>query len=71
MPASKSFDATTLLGIWLDFGIITVLMIDGAATGAWKKFDQTSYIIDPQCSTPVATMPSTPTPNTTAQKEDK
>lgn len=71
IPASKSFDATTLLGVFIDFGIISILAIDGAGTGAWRKFDQTSYIIDPQCSTPVATTPSTPSPNTTAQKEGK
>lgn len=49
IPVSKSFDATTLLGIFIDFGIITVLMIDGAGTGAWNKFDQTSYVVDPRC----------------------
>ena len=49
VPASKSFDATTLLGILVDFGIITILVVDGAGTGAWNKFDQTSYVIDPQC----------------------
>ncbi|MBY0498295.1 MAG: hypothetical protein K2P74_01600 [Nitrosomonas sp.] len=50
IPAQKSFDATTLLGVFIDFGLISVLVVDGAATGAWKKFDQTSYILDPQCS---------------------
>jgi hypothetical protein len=49
-PASKSFDATTLLGVLIDFGIISVLVIDGAATGAWQQFDQTSYVLDPVCS---------------------
>jgi len=50
VPASKSFDAITLLGILIDFGIFTVLIIDGAATGAWQQFDQTSYVIDPRCA---------------------
>lgn len=50
IPAQKSFDATTLLGILIDFGIVSILVVDGAATGAWQKFDQTSYVIDPQCS---------------------
>ena len=50
VPASKSFDAITLLGILIDFGIISVLLIDGAATGAWQQFDQTSYVIDPRCA---------------------
>jgi hypothetical protein len=49
-PASKSFDAVTLLGIFIDLGIITILLIDGVATGAWQQFDQTSYVIDPHCA---------------------
>jgi len=50
VPAAKSFDAITLLGVFVDFGIISLLLIDGAATGAWQQFDQTSYVIDPRCS---------------------
>jgi hypothetical protein len=50
VPASKSFDAITLLGILIDLGIFSVLLIDGAATGAWQQFDQTSYVIDPRCA---------------------
>lgn len=50
VPVSKSFDAITLLGILIDFGIVSVLLIDGAATGAWQKFDQTSYVVDPNCA---------------------
>jgi hypothetical protein len=49
-PVSKSFDAITLLGIFIDLGIFSVLLIDGAATGAWQQFDQTSYVVDPHCS---------------------
>lgn len=48
-PASKSFDAITLLGVLIDWGLISVLLVDGAATGAWQQFDQTSYIINPNC----------------------
>jgi hypothetical protein len=60
VPASKSFDATTLLGVFIDFGIISILAVDGAGTGAWKKFDQTSFVIDPQCDKPpVASIIST------------
>ena len=51
LPASKSFDAVTLLGILIDFGVISILVVDGAATGAWSQFDQTSYVIDPRCAT--------------------
>ena len=46
--ATKSFDAITLLGILIDWGIISILVIDGVATGAWQEFDQTSYVLDPQ-----------------------
>jgi len=52
VPATKSFDSITLLGIFIDLGIISILIVDGAATGAWNKFDQTSYIVDPQCPVP-------------------
>ncbi len=50
IPLTKSFDATTLLGLFIDLGIITILVVDGAANGAWQQFDQTSFIIDPKCS---------------------
>lgn len=50
VPVSKSFDAITLLGIFIDWGIVTVLLVDGAATGAWQQFDQTSFVVDPRCS---------------------
>jgi len=45
----KSFDPTTLLGVLIDWGIISILVIDGAATGSWQKFNQTNYVIDPDC----------------------
>lgn len=47
--ATKSFDPTTLLGILIDYGIISILIVDGAATGAIQKFDKTSYTVDPDC----------------------
>lgn len=50
LPASKSFDGISLLGILIDAGLISVLVIDGAATGAWQSFDQTSYVVDPSCN---------------------
>ena len=52
VPVSKSFDATTLLGILLDWGVFSILLIDGAATGAWQQFDQESFVIDPRCPEP-------------------
>lgn len=50
VSATKSFDATTLLGILIDWGIISVLIVDGIGTGAWQEFDQTNFVIDPNCS---------------------
>lgn len=50
IPASKSFDPTTLLGLPIDFGLVSILLVDGAATGAWQKFDQTYYSVDLNCS---------------------
>ena len=49
VKAEKTFDPTTLLGLLVDWGIISILVVDGAATGSWQKFTQTSYIIDPNC----------------------
>lgn len=49
VPATKSFDPTTLLGVFIDLGIISILVVDGAGTGAWQQFDQTSYVITSQC----------------------
>jgi len=48
-PIAKSFDGTTLLGLFIDLGIVSILLIDGAATGAWQEFDQTNYVIDLNC----------------------
>ncbi|GAA5270171.1 hypothetical protein VCV51_033960 [Vibrio cholerae V51] len=50
IPVTKSFDATTLLGIFIDFGIVSILVVDGVGTGAWQQFDQTSYIVNANCS---------------------
>ena len=66
---TKSFDPTTLLGILIDWGIISILIIDGAATGAWQKFDQTGYTIDPDCSG--GNTESVNSVQGNAQKEDK
>ena len=49
VPVTKSFDGTTLLGILLDQGIISILIVDGLATGAWQDFDQRVYVVDPVC----------------------
>ncbi len=64
VPASKSFDAVTLLGLFIDFGIVSILVVDGAATGAWSQFDQTSFVVDPSCAR--ATLATPPVPAASA-----
>ena len=49
VPVTRSFDPTTLLGIFIDLGLITILIIDGVATRAWHKADQTAFVLDPEC----------------------
>ncbi len=49
IPVVKSFDPVTLLGVLIDLGIVSILMVDGAATGAWQQFEQQSYVVDPRC----------------------
>ncbi|OFW79719.1 MAG: hypothetical protein A2887_03475 [Alphaproteobacteria bacterium RIFCSPLOWO2_01_FULL_40_26] len=49
VPVTRSFDPITLLGFLIDFGLISILLIDGAATRAWHKADQTAFVIDPEC----------------------
>ncbi len=48
ITATKSFDPVTLLGILIDWGIISVICVDGIGTGAIQQFDQTNYVIDPE-----------------------
>ncbi|MFD2178081.1 PEGA domain-containing protein [Veronia pacifica] len=49
IPVSKSFDPTTLLGTFIDLGIVSIFVVDGIGTGAWQQFDQTSYVLDAKC----------------------
>ncbi len=44
-----TFDPTTLLGILIDCGIISILVVDWAATGAVTKASQTDYVLTPEC----------------------
>ena len=50
VPIKYSFDAVSLLGILLDFGVVSMLLVDGAGTGAITRADQTAYILSPNCS---------------------
>lgn len=44
-----SFDATSLLGILIDWGIISIIGVDWLGTGAIHHAQQTSYILNPNC----------------------
>jgi hypothetical protein len=50
------FDATSLLGVLLDFGIISILVIDFGVTGAVNEAERTSFLLNPNCE--VATAPT-------------
>ena len=45
----KRFDGLTLLGLIIDFGLISILVVDVLATGAVSKFAKTEYTINPHC----------------------
>lgn len=44
-----SFDATSLLGVFIDLGLVSMLVVDGASTGAISKASQTNFILNPRC----------------------
>ncbi len=48
-PIDTEFDATTLLGILIDWGIFSVLMIDWAANGAVTRASHNDYVLTPDC----------------------
>lgn len=45
----RSLNALTFLGVFIDFGVITIFVIDWLATGAIWSFDQTNFVITPNC----------------------
>ena len=51
-PIETEFDGVSLLGILLDCGIVSILLVDWAATGAVNKAAQTDYILTPECPNP-------------------
>jgi len=46
------FDPITLLGIFLDFGIVTIGIVDWASTGAVFEAERTNYVLNPVCNSP-------------------
>lgn len=59
---TKSFDARSLLGIFIDLGIITIFVIDWAATGAVSDIEPRYYTVNPTCA--VAKAPAQTEPPT-------
>lgn len=49
-PIATTFDGVTLLGFFLDFGVISIVVVDWLATGAVTKAAQTDYVLTPECS---------------------
>ncbi len=43
------FDSTTLLGILIDFGLISILIIDWGINGAVTEAERTNYVLNPVC----------------------
>ncbi len=48
---ATKFDSTTLLGILIDFGLISILVIDWGINGAVKEAERTNYVLNPVCPT--------------------
>lgn len=49
-PIETEFDAISLLGLLLDLGLISILVVDLGATGAVHQAAQTDYVLTPECS---------------------
>ena len=51
VPVPTSFDPVSLLGLILDLGLVSMLVVDYAATGAITRAAQTNFIVTPSCPT--------------------
>jgi hypothetical protein len=60
VQTGTSFDAVSLLGVLIDFGVISMLVIDWGATGAMWKVDPLIYHPAPICDTPATTSITAP-----------
>jgi uncharacterized protein YceK len=45
------FDAITLLGVLIDWGLISILVIDWGINGATVRVAQNDYVLTPECAT--------------------
>jgi hypothetical protein len=55
VQTGTTFDAVSLLGILIDGGLVSMLVVDWGATGAMWKVDPLVYHPAPICDTPATT----------------
>lgn len=55
-PIATSFDGVSLLGVFVDFGIVSIVVVDWLATGAVTKASQTDFVLTPNCGREVSGM---------------
>ena len=49
-PVITEFNPLSLLGFFIDAGIVSIVIVDWAATGAIEKAAQTTYDLTPDCN---------------------
>ncbi len=49
IPIETKFDSMSLLGLLIDWGLVSMLVVDLGATGAIHKAAQTDYNLTPDC----------------------
>jgi hypothetical protein len=49
-PVETKFDGVSLLGILIDLGIFSILVIDWGINGATTRAAQNDYILTPECT---------------------
>lgn len=54
-PIKTTFDGTTLLGLFIDLGIISILVVDFAISGATTRAETIHYFLDPNCESETPT----------------
>lgn len=49
VPLPVTFNGHTLWGVFWDFGLVSILLVDGLATGSWTKAAQDMIYVSPDC----------------------
>jgi uncharacterized protein YceK len=50
-----AFDATTLLGVFVDLGLFSILLVDYGINGATREATKTNYMLNPTCRATAST----------------